>query len=89
MSNQPLVTGGGLNQDSKFSYGYASSCGKRSSIDDFYEIRFECVNGKKIGLFGVVDGHGGARAAEFVKHNLFTNFLKHPKFISDTKSAIA
>ena len=33
-------------------------------------------------------GHGGARAAEYVKHNLFSNLIKHPKFISDTKSAI-
>ncbi|CAI9287169.1 unnamed protein product [Lactuca saligna] len=58
-------------------------------MEDFYETRIEGVNGKKVGLFGVFDGHGGARAAEFVKHNLFTNLLKHPKFISDTKSAIA
>lgn len=83
------VTGGGLSQNSKFSYGYASSPGKRSSMEDFYETRIEGVNGETIGLFGVFDGHGGARAAEYVKHNLFTNLLIHPKFISDTKSAIA
>lgn len=33
-------------------------------------------------------GHGGARAAEYVKQNLFSNLIRHPKFISDTKSAI-
>lgn len=33
-------------------------------------------------------GHGGARAAEYVKHHLFTNLISHPKFISDTKLAI-
>lgn len=38
------------------------------------------------GLFSA--GHGGARAAEFVKQNLFTNLIKHPKLFSDTKSAI-
>ncbi|RRT69309.1 hypothetical protein B296_00002426 [Ensete ventricosum] len=32
--------------------------------------------------------HGGARAAEYVKEHLFSNLIKHPKFISDTKSAI-
>ncbi|KAJ6862090.1 protein phosphatase 2C 59 [Populus alba x Populus x berolinensis] len=68
------VSGGGLSQNGKFSYGYASSPGKRSSMEDFYETR--------------IDGHGGARAAEYVKHNLFSNLIKHPKFISDTKSAI-
>jgi len=33
-------------------------------------------------------GHGGARAAEYVKQNLFSNLISHPKFISDTKAAI-
>ncbi|GJV79468.1 probable protein phosphatase 2C 59 [Tanacetum coccineum] len=83
------VTGGGLSQDSKFSYGYASSPGKRSSMEDYYETRIDGVDGEMVGLFGVFDGHGGARAAEYVKHNLFSNLIKHPKFISDTKSAIA
>ena len=39
-------------------------------------------------LFIILSGHGGARAAEYVKQNLFSNLIKHPKFISDTKSAI-
>ncbi|XP_048493995.1 probable protein phosphatase 2C 59 isoform X6 [Beta vulgaris subsp. vulgaris] len=83
------VTGGGLSQNGKFNYGYASSAGKRSSMEDFYETRIDGVDGEIVGLFGVFDGHGGARAAEFVKHHLFSNLIKHPKFISDTKSAIA
>ncbi|KAL5974081.1 putative protein phosphatase 2C 59 [Asimina triloba] len=33
--------------------------------------------------------HGGARAAEYVKQHLFSNLISHPKFITDTKSAIA
>ncbi|XP_052210301.1 probable protein phosphatase 2C 59 [Diospyros lotus] len=83
------VTGGGLSQNGKFSYGYASSPGKRSSMEDFYETRIDGVDGEIIGLFGVFDGHGGARAAEYVKQNLFSNLISHPKFMSDTKSAIA
>ncbi|KAK4491040.1 hypothetical protein RD792_001761 [Penstemon davidsonii] len=77
------------NQNGKFSYGYASSPGKRSSMEDFYETRIDGVDGEVVGLFGVFDGHGGARAAEYVKHNLFSNLISHPKFISDTKSAIS
>ncbi|XP_071691546.1 probable protein phosphatase 2C 59 [Rutidosis leptorrhynchoides] len=84
-----LASGGGESADSKFSYGYASSLGKRSSMEDFYETRIEYVDGEMVGLFGVFDGHGGTRAAEYVKHNLFSNLIKHPKFISDTKSAIS
>ncbi|MQM01699.1 hypothetical protein Taro_034465 [Colocasia esculenta] len=33
-------------------------------------------------------GHGGSRAAEYLKNNLFNNLSKHPDFIRDTKSAI-
>ncbi|KAJ8617055.1 hypothetical protein MRB53_013241 [Persea americana] len=83
------VSGGGVSQNGKFSYGYASSPGKRSSMEDFYETRIDAVGGEVVGLFGVFDGHGGARAAEYVKQNLFSNLIQHPKFISDTKSAIA
>ncbi|KAJ1260651.1 hypothetical protein BS78_10G249400 [Paspalum vaginatum] len=83
------VSGGGFSENGKFSYGYASSPGKRSSMEDFHETRVDGVDGETVGLFGVFDGHGGARAAEFVKQNLFTNLIKHPKFFSDTKSAIA
>ncbi|CAN6176942.1 unnamed protein product, partial [Urochloa humidicola] len=83
------ASGGGFSENGKFSYGYASSPGKRSSMEDFYETRVDGVDGETVGLFGVFDGHGGARAAEFVKQNLFTNLIRHPKFFSDTKSAIA
>ncbi|XP_057799282.1 probable protein phosphatase 2C 59 [Salvia miltiorrhiza] len=88
VDNAP-VSGGGLSQNGKFSYGYASSPGKRSSMEDFYETRIDGVDGEVVGLFGVFDGHGGARAAEYVKQNLFSNLIRHPKFISDTKSAIS
>ncbi|XP_066349799.1 probable protein phosphatase 2C 45 [Miscanthus floridulus] len=82
------VSGGGLSQNGKFSYGYASFPGKRASMEDFYETKIDCVDGQIIGLFGVFDGHGGAKVAEYVKENLFNNLVSHPKFISDTKIAI-
>ncbi|CAH8281711.1 unnamed protein product [Eruca vesicaria subsp. sativa] len=81
-------SGGGLSQNGKFSYGYASSAGKRSTMEDFFETRIDGIDGEIVGLFGVFDGHGGARAAEYVKRHLFSNLITHPKFISDTKSAI-
>lgn len=43
-------------QNGKFSYGYASSAGKRSSMEDFYETRIDGVDGEIVGLFGVFDG---------------------------------
>ncbi|KAJ3696244.1 hypothetical protein LUZ60_001621 [Juncus effusus] len=87
--NGSPVAGGGLSQNGKFSYGYASSPGKRSSMEDFYETKVAGIDGELVGFFGVFDGHGGARAAEYVKQHLFSNIIKHPNFISDTKSAIA
>ncbi|CAN6850353.1 unnamed protein product [Brassica oleracea] len=83
------ASGGGLSQNGKFSYGYASSAGKRSSMEDFFETRIDGIDGEIVGLFGVFDGHGGARAAEYLKRHLFSNLITHPKFIFDTKSAIA
>ena len=43
-------------QNGRFSYGYASSPGKRSSMEDFYETRIDGVDGEIVGLFGVFDG---------------------------------
>ncbi|CAL5384405.1 unnamed protein product [Camellia sinensis] len=40
----------------KFSYGYASSLGKRSTMEYFYETRIDGVDGEIVGLFGVFDG---------------------------------
>ncbi|XP_062218207.1 probable protein phosphatase 2C 10 [Phragmites australis] len=82
-------TGGRLSVNGRFSYGYASSPGKRASMEDFYEARIDEIDGETVGFFGVYDGHGGVRAAEYVKQHLFSNLINHPKFISDTKSAIA
>ncbi|WOK98005.1 Casein kinase I-like protein 2 [Canna indica] len=89
--NREPVNGGGLSQNLKFSYGYASSPCKRSSIEDFYETRIDCVDGEIVGLFSVfygknIPGHGGAQVAEYVKQNLFSNLLKHPKFITDDRT---
>ncbi|EPS62130.1 hypothetical protein M569_12663, partial [Genlisea aurea] len=89
MGSTAAVSGGGLSENGRFMYGYASSPGKRSSMEDFYETKIDGVDGVVVGLFGVFNGHGGARAAEYVKQNLFSNLIRHPKFISDTKSAIA
>lgn len=41
-----------------------------------------------VAFFGVFDGHGGSRTAEYLKNNLFKNLSSHPDFIKDSKSAI-
>lgn len=37
----------------------------------------------------ILSGHGGTRAAEYLKEHLFENLIKHPAFVTDTKSAIS
>ncbi|KAH9760196.1 putative protein phosphatase 2C 59 [Citrus sinensis] len=58
----------GNSQNGKFSYGYASSPGKRSSMEDFYETRIDGVEGEIVGLFGVFDADAYSHTdSEFLK----------------------
>ncbi|KAJ8450351.1 hypothetical protein Cgig2_004808 [Carnegiea gigantea] len=72
----------------RFSYGYSTFKGKRASMEDFFETKISEVNGQMVAFFGVFDGHGGSRTAEYLKTNLFNNLCSHPDFTKDTKSAI-
>lgn len=49
-------------------------------------VAFLCLT-----LFFLFDltGHGGSRAAKYLKDHLFENLLNHPKFMTDTKLAIS
>ncbi|KAK4401102.1 putative protein phosphatase 2C 59 [Sesamum angolense] len=73
------VSGGGLSQNGKFTYGYASSQGKRSSMEDYYDTRIDGVDGEMV----MVE----LKLQNMLK-NLFSNLVRHPKFLSDIKSAI-
>ncbi|KAG6419769.1 hypothetical protein SASPL_116281 [Salvia splendens] len=75
-------------KNARIRYGYSSFKGKRSTMEDYYEIKISEVQGKMVALFGVYDGHGGFKTAEYLKKNLFTNLGSHPNFIKDTKLAI-
>ncbi|CAA0826418.1 Probable protein phosphatase 2C 76 [Striga hermonthica] len=83
------ASGGWKSEDGTLSCGYSSFRGKRVSMEDFYDIKSSKVDGLAVCLFGIFDGHGGARAAEYLKEHLFENLLKHPEFIANTKLAIS
>ncbi|KAJ1284354.1 hypothetical protein BS78_03G197100 [Paspalum vaginatum] len=85
----PDVCGGWKSEDGSVSCGYSSIRGRRASMQDFYSIESSRIDDKQINFFGVFDGHGGTRAAGYLKEHLFENLLKHPAFIADTKSAIS
>jgi len=40
----------------RFSYGYSSFKGKRSSMEDFFETTISEVDGQMVAFFGVFDG---------------------------------
>lgn len=83
------VSGGWKSEDGKLSCGYSSFRGKRATMEDFYDIKTSEVDGKPVCLFGIFDGHGGSRAAEFLKGHLFQNLMKHPLFSTNPKLAIS
>lgn len=83
------TSGGWKSEDGKLSWGYSSFRGKRATMEDFFDIKMSKVDGQTVCLFGIFDGHGGSRAAEFLKDHLFENLMKHPKFLMDTKLAIS
>ncbi|XP_057814733.2 probable protein phosphatase 2C member 13, mitochondrial isoform X2 [Cryptomeria japonica] len=82
------ISGGGLSEDRRITFGYSSFQGKRATMEDFYDAKISKVDDQMVGLFGVFDGHGGSRAAEYLKHHLFDNLIKHPQFATDTKLAL-
>ncbi|KAG4969550.1 hypothetical protein JHK82_035246 [Glycine max] len=84
-----FASGGWKSEDGRLSCGYSSFRGKRVTMEDFYDIKTLKIGGQSICLFGIFDGHGGSRAAEYLKEHLFDNLLKHPNFLTDAKLAIS
>ncbi|KAH9308781.1 hypothetical protein KI387_036692, partial [Taxus chinensis] len=82
------LTGGSYSEDGSCIYGYSSCQGKRATMEDYCDAKISNIDGHRIGFFGVFDGHGGYRAAEYLKQHLFENLTSHPKFFTDTKQAI-
>ncbi|KAF9667381.1 hypothetical protein SADUNF_Sadunf15G0017100 [Salix dunnii] len=83
-----FVSGCWKSEDGELSCGYSSFRGKRVTMEDFYDVKNTTIDGQRVCMFGIFDGHGGSRAAEYLKGHLFENLLKHPQFMADTKLAI-
>ncbi|KAF7834461.1 putative protein phosphatase 2C 14 [Senna tora] len=59
-------------------FGVFSVKGKKMCMEDTH----------KIGFFGVYDGHGGKKAAEFVAENLHTNILRMMENCQESKAKV-
>ncbi|CAL0335171.1 unnamed protein product [Lupinus luteus] len=84
-----FASGGWKSEDGRLGCGYSSFRGKRVTMEDFYDTKTLKIGGRSICLFGIFDGHGGSRAAEYLKDHLFDNLMKHPKFLTDAKLALS
>lgn len=60
-------------------YGVYSKKGKKRgpSEDRYSAVNYGDVRNKKQALFGVFDGHGGSKAAEFAAKSLDKNIMRH------------
>ncbi|KAI3784054.1 hypothetical protein L1987_43146 [Smallanthus sonchifolius] len=83
------ASGGWKSEDGKLSCGFSSFRGKRATMEDFFDVKTCKIDGQTVYLFGIFDGHGGSRAAEYLKQNLFNNLTRHPNFMTNTKLAIS
>ncbi|RXH95194.1 hypothetical protein DVH24_024878 [Malus domestica] len=83
------TSGGCKSEGGELSCGYSSFRGKRATMEDFYDVKMSKIDGQTVCLFGIFDGHGGSRAAQYLKEHLFENLMKHPQFMTDTKLAIS
>ncbi|GAV63040.1 LOW QUALITY PROTEIN: PP2C domain-containing protein/DUF868 domain-containing protein, partial [Cephalotus follicularis] len=73
---------------SGFGVGVFSVKGKKKFMEDTHKI-VSCFqpNSNKC-FFGVYDGHGGKKAAEFVAENLHTNIIEMSKHCEDNKGKL-
>ncbi|WCJ38556.1 Protein phosphatase 2C family protein [Euphorbia peplus] len=75
--NEPFCFGG-------IGVAVSSIKGKKKFMEDTHKI-FSCLNGtSNTSFFGVYDGHGGQKAAEFVAENLHTNIVEMMVKCSET-----
>lgn len=89
VGNGDYASGRWKSEDGSLTCGYSSFRGKRVSMEDCYDLKSAKIDGQTIYLFGIFDGHGGSRAAEYLKEHLFDNLTRHPKFMTHTKLAIS
>uniref|UniRef100_A0A0D9VED3 protein-serine/threonine phosphatase n=2 Tax=Leersia perrieri TaxID=77586 RepID=A0A0D9VED3_9ORYZ len=50
------ASGGWAREDGKLKCGYSSFRGKRSTMEDFYDVKLTEIDGQAVSLFGVFDG---------------------------------
>ncbi|KAK9755774.1 hypothetical protein RND81_01G049500 [Saponaria officinalis] len=74
----PAPRGGGCGEVEEERDGFYSVCckkGRRSFLEDRFSAEVEIHGDSKKAIFGVFDGHGGPKAAEYAAENLNKNII--------------
>lgn len=73
----------------RVSFGFAKVKGRRKiTIEDFHVARIQEVDNQEIGLFAIMDGHGGPDVAVYLTDNIFEVITTHADFWNDPKKSI-
>lgn len=67
---------------------YHSERGGRAYQEDRYHAQGASKDGGDTSLFGVYDGHGGAKAAQFCRDNMLDYIASAEAFETDTHKAL-
>eukprot|EP00658_Telonema_sp_P-2_P062808 TRINITY_DN5148_c0_g1_i2.p1 TRINITY_DN5148_c0_g1~~TRINITY_DN5148_c0_g1_i2.p1 ORF type:complete len:215 (-),score=52.09 TRINITY_DN5148_c0_g1_i2:389-1033(-) len=84
---------GELHKLSRF-VGVCSIQGRRQEMEDAHKIvpppspSVQPSPSTKLSFFGVFDGHGGRRAADFAEAKLYELLLEHPEINTDMEAAL-
>ncbi|KAI5070283.1 hypothetical protein GOP47_0014626 [Adiantum capillus-veneris] len=72
-----------------FRHGLFVSKGKcNHPMEDFAVSETRRIDGNRVGLFAIYDGHVGHEVAEYLQANLLNNILNQPSFWTDPTTAI-
>ncbi|KAL8045567.1 hypothetical protein ABFX02_08G122800 [Erythranthe guttata] len=60
----------------------------RHGMEDYLVAKHKTINGHKLGLYAIFDGHSGREVAEYLQNHLFENILNEPDFWTSPKTAV-
>ncbi|KAL7142424.1 hypothetical protein ABFS83_08G122800 [Erythranthe nasuta] len=60
----------------------------RHGMEDYLVAKRKTINGHKIGLYAIFDGHSGREVAEYLQNHLFENILNEPDFWTSPKTPV-
>ncbi|PHU16212.1 putative protein phosphatase 2C 25 [Capsicum chinense] len=85
--NFPVTPAGGVDLVEVEGEGYSVCCkrGRKGAMEDRHSAMVNLQGDSKQGVFGIFDGHGGIKAAEYAAENLNKNIMTELEKTTDDK----